>query len=233
MTRPGSMSIAPPIELDWAKIVHDLRGPLMPLSTAAWLLRNEEGISERVGELTTIVERQSRRLTQMMDELSDWGRSGDSQFALNLVPVDAALAVDMAICGIAGCHVVPLITDEAAAFQLGADQHRLGQLLRALIEHAIFRDPDRLPEVSLSVESGQLHIRIRDQGAPLDAMAREALLSQSLSSPFDDGLGLRLLLARRIAEAHGGSLTIDATTADGLAMVCALPRSHLPIPPMA
>jgi len=222
------MGAAPSIEVDWAKIAHDLRGPLMPLNTAAWLLRNEEGISDRMCELANIVDRQTKLLTRMMDELSDWGRGGEGQVALNLVPVDSALAVDMAIGSIPGCQLVPHVTDEAAAFPLSADQHRLGQLLRALIEHAIFRDPDHHPEVTLHVESGQLHVRVQDNGAPLDAAARDALLSQPLSTPFDDGLGLRLLLARRVAEAHGGSLAIDPTTTDGLAIVCVLPGSDLP-----
>lgn len=231
MSRSPQESAAPSIEIDWAKLVHDLRGPLMPLTTAAWLLGNEEGLSEHVRELGNIVERQSRRLSRMMDELSDWGRSEDGRFALDTAPVDAALAVDMAICSIAGCQVIPLITDEAAAFQLNADQHRLTQAIRALIEHAIFRDPDHLPDVSLSVVTGQLRIVVQDNGAPLDAAARNALLSQPLSTPFYDGLGLRLLLARRVAEAHGGSLAIDPTTTDGLAIVCVLPGSDLPDQP--
>ncbi len=226
------MSAAPSVDVNWAKIAHDLRGPLMPLSTATWLLRNEADISDRVCELAKIIDRQSGRLARMMDELSDWGRSREDQLALNPVPVDATLTMDMAVCGILGCQVVPLISDEAAGFPLLADPHRLGQLLRALIEHAMFRDPDQIPEISLSVVSGQLHIRIRDHGVALDALSRDALLSQPLSTPFDDGLGLRLLLARRVAEAHGGCLTIDATTTDGLAIVCALPGTDLPIPQM-
>lgn len=217
------MSKPPPIEIDLSRIAHDLRGPLMPLRTAAWLLRNEQGESARVCELADIVDRQSVRLARMMDELSEWGRSTGGQMKLSRVPIDIGLALDMAIGGLSGCQVEPSITEDAACFALQADEHRLGQLLRTLIEHAVHRDPDRQPEVGVCVASGQLLIRIRDRGPALDAGARAALLSQPQASPFDDGLGLRILLARKIAEAHGGSLEIDETTSDGLAAICTLP----------
>jgi len=131
----------------------------------------------------------------------------------------------MAIGGLSGCDVEPGITDDAARFALHADEHRLGQLLRTLIEHALQRDPQRRPEVLLSVAGDRLQIRTRDRGPALDASERSALFSQPQPSPFDDGLGLRLLLARKIAEAHGGTLGIDEAVDDGLATVCTLPSN--------
>ena len=209
--------------LDWARIAHDLRSPLMPLRTAAWLLRNEGSDSDRARELVDIVDRQSNRLARMVDELSDWGRSSEGAMPLNRGPVDAALALDMIIGAIPDCHVVPVVEGDASEMHLHADQQRLGMLLRTLIEHAMHRDPSRSPEVSLSKSQGRLQVRVRDQGTPLDADAQAALLNQPLPVPFDDGLGLRLLLAGRIAEAHGGRLVVDTTTTEGLAMQCILP----------
>jgi len=220
------MTAARPAGIDLARIAHDLRGPLMPLRTAAWLLRNEQGEPARVCELADLVERQSVRLARMLDELSDWGRVADTPAGLRLEPVDVALAVDMAMGGLSGCQVEPDITKEAAAFPLQVDSHRFGQVLLALVEHALHRDPDAQPEVTLYVASRQLHVRVRDHGPALDAAEREALLVQPQARPFDDGLGLRLLLARRIAEAHGGRLDIDDATLDGLALVCALPSAQ-------
>lgn len=211
------------MEISLSRIAHDMRGPLMPLRTAAWLLRQEQDASTRVHELADIVDRQSVRLTRMMDELSDWARTTVEPTSLSCMPLEVALAVDMAIGSVAGCHVDPVITDEVARFPLHADLHRLGQLLRTLIEHATHRDSGTQPEVVLTVVSGALHIQVRDHGEPLDAAARGTLLTLPQASPFDDGLGLRLLLASKIAEAHGGRLSIDDTIQDGLAITCSLP----------
>jgi signal transduction histidine kinase len=48
---------------------------------------------------------------------------------------------------------------------------------------------------------------------------RRKLLEQPDHAPADEGLGLRLLLARAIVEAHGGSLVAEPT-ADGLLLRC-------------
>jgi K+-sensing histidine kinase KdpD len=205
------------------KIAHDLRGPLMPLRTAAWLLRNELAQSERALELAEIVDRQSARLARMMDELSDWGRFANGVVKLDRTPIEAALLVDMAIAGIPGCQVDPRYRDGAAMVRVSADQHRFDQSLRTLIEHAMHRGGDGVPDIEVALHDGELRIRVRDKGPALDPDARAALLAAPQSPAFDDGLGLRLLLAHAIADAHGGSLVIDPDVADGLAMVYTLP----------
>ena len=76
-----------------------------------------------------------------------------------------------------------------------------------------------------SLDAGALCIRVQDQGPALDEDALAALLEQPQARPFDDGLGLRMLMARRITEAHGGSLTAMQAPDGALAMVCRLPAA--------
>lgn len=217
------MTLPPIGEASLQRIAHDLRGPLMPLRTAAWLLRNELAQSERGCELAEIVDRQSARLARMMDELSDWGRFANGAVLLDRTPMEAALLVDMAIAGIPGCHAEPHYGDGAAMVRVLADQHRFDQALRTLIEHAMHRGGEVPPRIEVSLHEAGLQIRIHDAGPALTAEAREALLARPQSPSFDEGLGLRLLLARLIAEAHGGRLGIDDTGDDGLAVTFALP----------
>ncbi len=66
--------------------------------------------------------------------------------------------------------------------------------------------------------------------APVSTPAPEgdalgALLEQRQAEPFDEGLGLRLLLAREIARAHGGTLSATADAAGKLRLACVLPAS--------
>lgn len=216
MTTPGATTI------NWAKLAHDLRGPLMPLQTAAWLMRNQPGESNPL-ELAEIIERQTQRLARLIDELSEWGRISGMRDPLHVMPVDVSYLVDMAIATIPHCHVQPAYTDDAIRFPLEGDEHQLGKMLHTILEHAVHRDPAGQPRVSVCVDASALHIRASDDGSGLDAAAREALFRQPLEKPSDNGLGLRLLIARQIAEAHGGSLSAESTT-EGLSVLCTLPQ---------
>ncbi|RZA17497.1 MAG: HAMP domain-containing histidine kinase [Lysobacteraceae bacterium] len=207
----------------FSRLVHDLRGPLMPLRTAAWLLRNEPDQSARVRELADIVDRQSTRLAHMLDELGDWGRSSDAM-PLALKAVEVPLALDMAIGGIQECAIEPRYGASMQEVRVDGDQDQLVRMLRTVIGHAVQRSGERAPDVDVDLDGGQLRIRVQDHGPALSEAEREALLTLPQDSPFDAGLGLRLLLARRIAEAHGGSLLVDGDAQqDGLALVCLLP----------
>jgi C4-dicarboxylate-specific signal transduction histidine kinase len=81
------------------------------------------------------------------------------------------------------------------------------------------------PEIDVSLDADALCIRVQDQGPALDGDALAALLEQPQTRPFDEGLGLRMLMARRIAEAHGGTLAAVQARAGALAMVCRLPAA--------
>ena len=56
------------------RLAHDLRGPLTPLQTAAYLLRSGQVEGERQQELFVLIERQTQVLVRMIEELSDWTR---------------------------------------------------------------------------------------------------------------------------------------------------------------
>jgi len=212
-------------QVDLARIAHDLRAPLMPLCTAAWLLRNEFPESERVRELADIVDRQSARLARMVEELNDWGRSTGPAMARDRDVLEVSLALDMAIAAIPDCMIDPRYAGGAASTRICADMDQLQGLLRTLIGHALSRKGERPPGIDVDLEEDRIRIRVHDHGKPLEPGEREALLSHAQASPFDEGLGLRLLLASRIAEAHGGRLTVEDMGADGLVLACTLPVS--------
>lgn len=212
-----------PPSIDLGRIVHDLRGPLMPLRTSAWLMRSELGDSPRVRELADIVDRQTDKLLRLMDEFGEWARFDSAAVPVNCVPVESAQLVDMALCGIPDCRVAPVYHDASAAVQVLADKHRADQMLRSLIQYAMHRGGDRAPTLEVSIQAERLVIRVRDHGPPLAAEARQSLLTSPQHAPFDDGLGLRLIIARKIAEAHGWRLDLDERVTDGVALICSLP----------
>lgn len=203
------------------RLAHDLRGPLSPLQTASYLLQREDLDPARRQELLQMLERQSRRMARMLDELEDWARAGQGRLLGASEPCEPVLLLDYALVG-AGLAGTPVDDDGAIAVVEG-DSRRLTQLLRTLIDYSIARGGP--PALRIRSAAGRVAIEAELPGpAPDSPDAVQALLAEREDEPFDEGLGLRLLLARRIAQAHGGDL-VAAIHGERLVLRCELPLS--------
>jgi signal transduction histidine kinase len=199
------------------RIAHDLRGPLSPLQTAAWLLKREGAALDdaRRQELADIVERQSRRLARMVDELGDWARAQQGRLLGERSACPLAQLLDLAIAATPGCLAEPRIDPGCASVQVHCDQHRLVQALATLLEHAG-------PEAGIALRCGDAKAELEVRGALRDADTLAQLLVAPDPAPADEGLGLRLPLAREIVRAHGGELSA-AAQGDGVRLLVQLP----------
>jgi signal transduction histidine kinase len=208
--------------LPWlGRLAHDLRGPLMPLQTASYLLRSGQLEPERQQELFVLVERQTQRLARMIDELDDWTRASQHTLLGQREACEPALLLDNAIGGARlGSDVAPAIVDDTGECHVDGDPSRLTQLLRTLLEYAARSRPVQL---SMRIMDAHVRIDVIDAGANTDSALLATLLEQPMPEPYDEGLGLRLLVARAIAEAHDGTLQADAAPGGGLRLRCELP----------
>ncbi len=206
------------------RLAHDLRGPLTPLQTAAYLLRSGQVSPDRQEELFAVIERQTRQLTRMIDELGDWTRAAQDRLIAAREPCDPALLLDYATtnCGESGARAK--VDNRADGVLVDGDPVRLTQLLRILIAFSASLATTAL-EIVLWVRETRLHIDVRTPGVALPAELIALLLEQPQTDPHDGGLGLQPLLARAISEAHGGTLTALAEGGD-LVLRCELPVQH-------
>jgi K+-sensing histidine kinase KdpD len=200
------------------RLAHDLRGPLAPLQTASYLLQREDLDPARRQELLQLVERQSRRLSRMLEELEDWARACQGRLLGTREPCEAASLLDSALVG-AGLSGTP-IDDDGTATVLHADQRRAMQALRTMLEFAAASGG--VSQLRLRHDDDEVVVEIQVAGSAPSDDALGRLFAEPQADPFDEGLGLRLLLARRIAQAHGGDLEAVAGSV-GLLLRCRLP----------
>ncbi|MFP5373673.1 MAG: sensor histidine kinase [Gammaproteobacteria bacterium] len=229
---PGSAPAAPagggaPGQVPWLdRLAHDLRGPLAPLQTAAYLLKSGSLEPERQQELFELIERQTRRLTRMIDEVGDWSRANQGRLVGTTLPCEPAALLEVAMASSAGGGgAAPQLDAAAAGARIEGDQQRLVQMLRSLIEFAQARATAAAPTIRLHCAGGRLRLEILVAGPAPGTPEAGQLLRQPLPDPADEGLGLRLLIADAIARAHGG--TLEALDADGaLLLRCELPLAR-------
>ena len=206
------------------RLAHDLRGPLMPLQTAAHLLRSGQVEGERQQELFAVIERQTRQLVRMIDELGDWTRTSQGHLLGLRERCESSLLLDYARVGSGAAGAAAIVDDLADDAVVHGDPTRLTQALRILIEYATARGKAPVT-ISLQTAGDRLRIDVRDAGPPPDPAQLAVLLEDPQAEPYDEGLGLRLLIARAITEAHGGSL-IALADGNHLLLRCELPLAQ-------
>lgn len=134
-----------------------------------------------------------------------------------------------ALAELAGLHL-KLACDETF---LTAAVHResLERALWNLISNA-FKFTPAGGEVTLRLEkSGKtVLLSVSDTGAGIPAQMMETVFDRCLHAgrrdPQPHGLGLGLLIARRVAEAHGGRLLLESREGEGTTVTLALPLEH-------
>jgi signal transduction histidine kinase len=169
----------------------------------------------------------------MINDMLDVGRLDQGLFHLSRQPVDlVALAQETTGAMQSGkLSIVLRAPDELPA---QADPRRIRQALENLVSNALKYSPAGAPiEVTIQEEKRQegdvervwAVISVHDQGPGIPAEMRPSLFTRFASGPNSTGLGLGLYLARSIAEAHGGTLTVDSSPGQGTTFYLALPVS--------
>ncbi len=99
--------------------------------------------------------------------------------------------------------------------------------VRNLIDNAARHAHERV-EVVLAVESGLARIQVDDDGCGVDGDDRETIFGRftrldEARAHVDGGAGLGLAIAREVARAHGGEVTIDDSPLGGARFTLTLP----------
>jgi signal transduction histidine kinase len=201
------------------RLAHDLRGPLGPLQTASYLLRSGALEAERQNELFDLIDRQTRRLARMIDEIGDWSRATQGRLVTTRQDCEPDALLALAIEGEARlAQVAPHVADDVVEARVEGDPNRLVQMMRVVAAFAAARCADP-PRIALTREGDRVRLDVECDGVAADVAS---LLESPLPDPPDEGLGLQLLIARAIAEAHGGQLVAEGI-GNGIRLRCELP----------
>ena len=209
----------------FGRLAHDLRGPLSPLQTAAYLLRREDVGPQRQRELLDIIDRQAARLGSMLQEMSDWMRASKGSVGARREPVSVPMLVELACAELAAAGGAVDIPEALDGVEVTGDFQHLVQMLATLVAYLRARAGMDGISVGAALQGGRLTITIEAAGPSGAASWEEAatLFTAPEPAPFDEGLGLRLIIARAIAQAHGGGVTATVSGSGHAGIVIELP----------
>lgn len=213
-----------PLDRTWLdRLAHDLRGPLSPIHTAIYLLRAPGVEPGQRDELLAVLDRQAQRLGAMIDEFSDLVQADRGGLVASHEVVDVGLLVADAIARLPARPPRVEFAAGAGQLEVEGDARRLGQLFDALLGLQAARGCTTPVEARIERSATGLRMACTARCPDASDGLAASLLESPHPDPPDGALGLGLVVASAIAQAHGGRLMAYASGADALEFVLELP----------
>lgn len=212
-----------------AMVSHELRSPLTSiLGYCSTMLRHWDRVDEdRKRSFVQIIDRQSRRLSGLVNDLLEMSRIESGKLDTSIAPIGLRVLVEEMLADFSSrLPDVAVLGDVDVVLQ--ADGEHLRRVLINLLDNAIKYGE---PPVSIEVTTagGRVAIAVRDGGPGVDAEFRPRLFdkfAQASSGSTRDatGTGLGLSIVKGLMEAMGGAVRYDPPVAGvGGAFVVTLP----------
>ena len=231
------------LQMDFVTAVsHELRTPLTVISTAADNISDGViGNQERMEQYGSAIKKAAQQLIHLVEQILMYAATRNNRHRYSMAPVTVAEIVDTA-CANTACileeggvtldryvdpRLPPLLADEGAlahclqnlitnAVKYGGEQRWVG--IRALLGRNV-------------AGAEEIQIRVEDRGPGIDPREMQHIFEPFYRTPSAvasqlRGTGLGLALARTIAHAMGGELTVDSVLGQGSSFVLHLPPAH-------
>lgn len=218
-------------------VSHALRTPLNTLTGFIEIVLDQPvgPLNERQREFLGYARESGQALTQLVEDVTLLGRADEGTLALRCAPVDGleiarrALRTSETMADARSVRMSLRIEGEAPTFD--GDGERLSHALAKLLENAVKFSPEG-GAVTLMVmdNGGVVEFAVRDEGigvAPEDAERIFTRFYQAERTAKDHpgGYGLGLAVARVIAQAHGGAITVGSAPGEGATFTLSVPMS--------
>lgn len=208
------------------QVTHDLKTPLTTMSLSLELIRDEleDGAApEDVLPLIIRALRGSARMSAMIEDVLVFARIGTS---IDPAPVDLSKVADDVVADLGDTVAdADLVIGDLPV--VPGDESLLRSLLLNLVGNALkFRSPDRPLEVSVSSSrlGERWRIEVVDNGVGIPEDQRERVFEPMVRlDKRVEGMGIGLATCRRVVDAHGGTIGVEASPSGGAAFWVELP----------
>lgn len=220
------------LRADFVSLVsHELRSPMAAVIGAARTLEErwrELTADQRTAFLALIAD-ETNRLATLIGDVLDTSRIEAGTFSYRFGEVDVGDLVRDTVAGFA-LHQEEVTMVAHTEWQLPnvrGDRERLRQVLQNLLENAVkYSRAGEEIDVRTWAKNGRVHVAVEDTGSGIPREQHGLIFERfgranvGLGKP---GTGLGLFIARSIAEAHGGRLTVESAPGEGATFTLELP----------
>jgi signal transduction histidine kinase len=217
-----------------ANVSHELKTPLALIRLYAETLELRRVPSEdRKSEYYRVIGKESRRLTQLINNILDFSRIEAGRREYKLVPSDIGAEVRDVVESYRfaieklGFSLGLQVADELPPLEL--DPEAISQALINLLNNAIKYSPEQKAiEVAVRRDGDRVRLSVSDRGIGIPRSEQRRIFEKFYRVETSlvhttKGSGLGLALVQHIAEAHGGQVEVESTPGEGSTFTLSLP----------
>ena len=214
---------------------HELKTPVTSIQTWAELLLNLEVLTPRQQKGLTIIARNSRRISRLVEHLFAAVRMAPGPSKLERQRFDLHALVKEQAEKFARTTENPIHIEAVEELFIHAERQLLGEVVSHLLENAVRYSPPGGPvELRARRVGGEAVVSVHDPGPEIPP-ERQPHVFEPFYEPLPPGapgytgvVHLGLHLSRQIIEAHGGRIWMESHLDEGSTFCFSLPLSLAP-----
>jgi signal transduction histidine kinase len=208
-------------------ISHDIRTPLSMILGYSNQLKNNKELSKKIRDEATIIERQSLRIKDLVNDLNLASKLEYNMQALQIKEIYISKVireevVDIINHGLEEKYSLRVIADDDMnGLKISGDEKLIRRGVHNLIQNSIKNNKDGCEiHIELTKVKDSIFITVSDNGVGVSKEELARLKNKSHyilsnNSNIEERHGLGLLIVRQIVEAHGGTVDIESNEGKG------------------
>jgi two-component system sensor histidine kinase HydH len=206
-----------------AMVGHDLRNPLQGIAGATYNLKTHLGkrIDSETREALEIIEQDIQHSDKIISDLLEYSR----EIHLDLRETDAKSITKDALAHAKILAKIRMVDSTRNQPKILIDADKMRRIFVNLIKNAV----DAMPKggtlrITSKKADSKLEIIFADTGTGMTKETVEKIWSPLFTTKAT-GMGLGLPIAKRLVEAHGGSISVESIAGKGSSFTVTLPIS--------
>lgn len=214
-----------------ATLTHDLKTPLTSILGYVKLLRRagDNLNSEQAHQFTDVIERQGKRILEMVEQLVEATRLEEGAPALAREPLDLGRIVDEQVLAVGG-----MLGDRKLSVDMPAelpetygDRNAIEHILMNLLENAVkYTSDNGTIEITVAPAEREVQVSVTDDGAGIPDKELPHVFERYRQAGDDSAkgsVGLGLYIVRSLTQAHGGRVWAENIAGKGARITFTLP----------
>jgi signal transduction histidine kinase len=195
-------------------VAHDLGEPVTSMALLVSMLGRRPG-EPPPEDVLRLLRDTTERARELIDGALAYARGGELR--------TEQVALDRLVAGVAA-DLRPSLEGAGATLVVGdlpevtGDARQLRRVLQNLVANAVKFRGEAAPRIEISAERGSEEwiVTVRDNGVGVDPEQASRIFGMfSRGSAGADGMGIGLAVCRRVVEAHGGRIWVEAPRGGG------------------